>query len=77
MVFFLSIFPPRCWGEREKERRERGGYCIVVPFRLVKLYIDHLQNLLIVCNNKTLHVLENSAWFYYDGVLLILVPVSR
>lgn len=71
MVFFLSIFPPRCWGERN------GGYCIVVPFRLVKLYIDHLQNLLIVCNNKTLHVLENSAWFYYDGVLLILVPVSR
>lgn len=70
MVFFYLFFLPDV-GERERE------YCIVVPFRLVKLYIDHLQNLLTVCNNKTLHVLENSAWFYYDGVLLILVPVSR
>lgn len=71
--FFNLFFLPDV-GERE---RGGGGYCIVVPFRLVKLYIDHLQNLLTVCNNKTLHVLENSAWFYYDGVLLILVPVSR
>lgn len=70
-VFFIYFSSQLLGRERERE------YCIVVPCRLVKLYIDHLQNLLTVCNNKTLHVLENSAWFYYDGVLLILVPVSR